>query len=122
MRKALLVLLLASAAFAADSRPKVRAVTAFVDIDAKNYAAQFDDTMRFLNAARDAYRRAGFEVETVRMVTQPFPKYTAGMKREDAVAFIHKLNDLAATSGFTLNIGTSMLNDNDDAAPNALLV
>ena len=122
MRKALLALLLTVPLFAADSRPKVRAITAFVDIDAKNYAAQFDNTMRFLNGARDAYRRAGFEVETVRIVTQPFPKYTAGMKREDAVAFIHKLNDLAATSGFTLNIGTSMLNDNDDTAPNALLV
>src|ERR1700735_3683573 len=121
MRKALLALLLASSVFAADSRPKVRAVTAFVDIDAKNYAAQIDNAMRFLNGARDAYRRAGFEVETVRIVTQPFPRYAAGMKREEAVAFFHKLNDLAATSGFSLNIGTSMLNDNDDAAPNALL-
>ena len=122
MRKAFLALLLTSSLFAAESRPKVRAVTAFVDIDAKNYAAQFDNTMRFLNGARDAYRRAGFEVETMRIVTQPFPKYTAGMKREEAVAFLHKLNDLAATSGFTLNIGTSMLNDNDDTAPNELLV
>jgi uncharacterized protein len=122
MRKVLLALLLVSSVFAADSRPKVRAVTAFVDIDAKNYAAQIDNTMRFLNGARDAYRRAGFEVETVRIVTQPFPRYAAGMKREEAVAFFHKLNDLAATAGFSLNIGTSMLNDNDDAAPNALLV
>ena len=121
MRQALLALLLASAAFAADSRPKVRAVTAFVDIDAKSYAAQIDNTMRFLNSARDAYRRAGFEVETVRIVTQPFPRYAAGMKREEALAFFHKLNDLAATSKFSLNIGTSMLNDNDDAALNALL-
>ncbi len=122
MRNAWLSLLLASTALAADSRPKVRAVTAFVDINAKNYPAQFEATMRFLNGARDAYRRAGFEVETVRIVTQPFPRYAAGMKREDAVAFFHKLNDLAATSGFSLNIGPSMLNDNDDAAPNALLV
>jgi uncharacterized protein len=121
MRKAFLVLLLASAVFAADSRPKVRAVTAFIDIDAKNYAPQFDNAMRFLNSAREAYRHAGFEVTTVRVVTQPFPKYTAGMKREDAVAFLHKLSDLAATSGFTLSIGPSMLNDNDDVAPNAVL-
>jgi uncharacterized protein (UPF0210 family) len=43
------------------------------------------------------------------------------MKREDAVAFFHRLNDLAASQGFSLNIGAAMLNDNDDAAPNALL-
>jgi hypothetical protein len=60
MRKAFLALLLTSSLFAADTRPKVRAVTAFADIDAKNYATQFDNTMRFLNSARDAYRRAGF--------------------------------------------------------------
>ena len=122
MRNAFLALLLASSAWAADSRPRVRAVTAFVDIDAKNYAAQIGDTMRFLNSARDAYKRAGFEVQTVRIVTQPFPRYTAGMKHEDALALFHKLNDLAVSSGFSLNIGPSMLNDNDDAAPNALLV
>ena len=122
MRNAFLALLLASAVLGADSRPKVRAVTAFVDIDAKNFAAQIGDTIRFLNGARDAYKQAGFDVQTVRIVTQPFPRYTAGMKREDALALFHKLNDLAATSGFSLNIGPSMLNDNDDAAPNALLV
>ena len=86
MRNALFVLLLASAAASADSRPKVRAVTAFVDIDAKGYSAQIGDTMRFLNSARDAYKRAGFEVETVRIVTQPFPRYIQGMKREEALA------------------------------------
>jgi uncharacterized protein (UPF0210 family) len=121
MRNALLALLLASAALAADSRPKVRAITAFVDIDAKNYAAQIADTLRVLNSARDAYKRANFEVETIRIVTQPFPRYTKGMSHADALAFLHKLNDLSSKEGFSLNIGAAMLNDNDDAAPNALL-
>ncbi len=107
---------------AADSRPRVRAVTAFVDIDAKGYSAQFADTMRFLNSARDAYKRAGFEVQTVRIVTQPFPRYIKGMKRDEAVALFHKLNDLAASSGFSLNIGAAMINDNDDASLNPVLI
>ena len=121
MRKVFLALLLACAAASADSRPKVRAVTAFVDIDAKGYSAQIGDTMRFLNSARDAYKRAGFDVETVRIVTQPFPRYIQGMKREDALALFHKLNDLASSSGFSLNIGAAMIHDNDDASLNGLL-
>lgn len=121
MRNALLALLLVSAAAAADSRPKVRAITAFIDIDAKAYSAQIGDTMRFLNSARTAYQRAGFEVETIRIVTQPFPRYIQGMKREDALALFHKLNDLAASSGFSLNIGIAMLHDNDDASLNPML-
>lgn len=121
MRKAALVLVLASLAAAADSRPKVRAITAFTDIDVKNYASQIADTMKFLNSARAAYQKAGFEVETVRIVTQPFPRYIKGMKREEALAFLHKMNDLSASSGFSLNIGTAMLKDDDDASLNSLL-
>ncbi|MGA7235741.1 MAG: DUF711 family protein [Bryobacteraceae bacterium] len=121
MRNALFALLLASAAASADSRPKVRAITAFVDIDAKGYSAQIGDTMRFLNSARDAYKRGGFDVETVRIVTQPFPGYIRGMKREEALALFHKLNDLASSSGFSLNIGAAMIHDNDDASLNGLL-
>lgn len=121
MRNALIPLLLASNLLAADSRPKVRAVTAFVDIDAKNYSAQIADTLRFLNSARDAYKRANFEVETIRIVTQPFPHYIQGMKREDALGLLHRLNDLAASSGFSLNIGAAMIKDSDDASLNGLL-
>jgi uncharacterized protein (UPF0210 family) len=121
MRNALLALLLASFAAAADSRPKVRAVTAFIDIDAQRYNVQIADALRFLNGARDAYKRAGFEVETIRIATQPFPRYAKGMKHDDAVALFHKLNDLSATQGFSLSIGAAMLNDNDDVSTNALL-
>src|SRR5579871_2117998 len=72
MRKVLAVFALASLAWGADSRPKVRAITAFINIDPQTYASEIEKTMQFLNAAREAYRAAGFEVETVRIVTQPF--------------------------------------------------
>ena len=63
MWKALSIVLLAAVAHASDSRPKVRAVTAFVRIDAKAYASQLEDAMQFLNGARDGYRKAGYDVE-----------------------------------------------------------
>ena len=75
----------------------------------------------FLNSARESYRRAGFEVETIRIVTQPFPRYTAAMKRADAIALLRKLDELAAKSGFAPNIGTAMVGDGDDTAPLDLL-
>jgi uncharacterized protein len=121
MRQALVALLAVCCAAAADSRPKVRAITAFVDIDANGYAGQIADTMRFLNSARDAYKRANFDVETVRIVTQPFPRYIQGMKRDQALGLLHRLNDLAASSRFSLNIGAAMIHDNDDASLNGLL-
>ena len=117
MRKSLLAVLLASVVWGADSRPKVRAITAFIDIDTKNYVSQIEETVRFLNTARDAYRSAGFEVETIRIATQPFPRYTKGMTRGDAVQFLEKLNDLAAKLHYSPSIGPAMIADNDDPAP-----
>ncbi|MGA2267390.1 MAG: DUF711 family protein [Bryobacteraceae bacterium] len=121
MRKALIAVALASLALGADTRPKVRAITAFINIDPKTYSAEVENTVGFLNSARDAYRLAGFEVETIRIVTQPFPRYTHGMKREDAIAFLRTLDEAAAQSGFAPNIGTAMVEDGDDASPLDLL-
>jgi uncharacterized protein (UPF0210 family) len=121
MRKLLAGLALTAVAFGADSRPKVRAITAFINIDARNYTSVVDDTVKFLNGTREAYRAAGFEVETIRVVTQPFPKWTAGMKREEALALVGKYAELGARLGFTPNIGTAMVGDGDDAAPVDLL-
>src|ERR1700732_3717334 len=121
MRKILAALACAALAYAADSRPKVRAITAFINIDSSNYASVVEDTVKFLNTAREAYRVAGFEVETVRVVTQPFPKYTSGMKRPEALALVRKYSELGARLGFSLHIGTAMVDDGHDAPPVELL-
>ena len=121
MRKLLAGWALAAVAFGADSHPKVRAITAFINIDSRNYTSVVEDTVKFLNSTREAYRAAGFEVETIRVVTQPFPAWTAGMKREDALALVGKFAELGARLGFTPNIGTAMVGDGDDAAPVELL-
>jgi uncharacterized protein (UPF0210 family) len=121
MRKILAALALSALACGADSRPKVRAITAFINIDSSNYASIVEDTVKFLNTARDAYRGAGFEVETIRVVTQPFPKFTSGMKRQDALALVRKYSELGVRLGFSPNIGTAMVDDGDSAAPVDLL-
>jgi hypothetical protein len=121
MLKSLPILLVASTVWGAGAQPKVRAITAFIDIDASGYSSQIGDAVRFLTTAREAYRGAGFEVETIRIATQPFPRYTSGMTRDAAVAFLLKLDELAGKLGFSGSIGPAMLNDADDAAPVALL-
>ena len=121
MRKALLILSFGALAWAADSRPRIRAVTAFIAIDQNNYAARIEEAQKFLAHAREALNRAGFEGAGGRLTTQPFPLYTKGMKREDALELIRKLQESASKGRSALNIGAAMLNDNDDPAPVALL-
>jgi uncharacterized protein (UPF0210 family) len=115
MRRALLLLTLASLAFA-DERPKVRAITAFIRIDAAHYQTQLAAAAKFLNTAREQYKAAGFEVETVRVVTQPLADYTKGMPRAGAVALLKSYGELAAKAGVTANLGAVQLTDDDDPA------
>jgi hypothetical protein len=71
---------------------------------------------------RDAVKAAGYDVAGIRISTQPFPEYTRGLSRPDAVAMLRAINDLAAQLRFSPNIGPAMVNDTDDPAPADLAV
>jgi uncharacterized protein (UPF0210 family) len=121
MRSTLLALCLVALVFVADAcgadtttRPKIRTITGFVDIDAKNYAIQLQETVAFLNRAREAYENAGWVVSGVRITTQPFPQYTRGLNHDDAIALLRNLSDLAGKLKFGMNIGPAMVKDDDD--------
>jgi uncharacterized protein (UPF0210 family) len=130
MRKTLLTLCVAilacvadvRLASSADVRPRIRAVTVFIEIDPNNYAARIQDAQKFLAAAKDALNKAGFEGAGGRITTQPFPQYTKSMKTEEAVAFVGKLREAASKERSGLNIGAAMVHDNDDPAAASLLV
>src|SRR5579884_3674118 len=83
------------------AKPKIRAITAFVRLDRAAYQTQVADAMKLLRAAKEAFTKAGYEVETIRITTQPFPEYTKGITPEQALAFFHDYDKLAAQQGFT---------------------
>jgi uncharacterized protein (UPF0210 family) len=115
---ALFSLLICSAA----ETPKIRAITAFIDIDAKSYPNQLESAVKFLTAAREAYTKAGFEVETIRIATQPFPEYTRGLSRPQALQLLRRIDELSAKLNFSPAIGPAMQHDTDDTAPVDLLI
>ena len=122
MRNALPVLALAATALYAGPHPKVRAITAFIDVDPQGYTQQIEDTVKFLNVARDQYRAAGWDVETIRIVTQPFPQYTKGLTHDAALAMLRGIDALGAKLAFTPSIGPAMWNDSDSTAAVDLLI
>src|ERR1035441_759889 len=79
-----------------------------------HYEGQVAEAVKFLNAAREEYKGAGFEVETIRVVTQPLAAYSAGMKHADRVALLRKFGELAGKLGFAANLGAVQLTDDDD--------
>jgi uncharacterized protein (UPF0210 family) len=114
MQIAMALLLAAATMCVAESRPKVRAITAFIKIDAAHWEAQVGEAVAFLNAAREEYKASGFEVETIRVVLQPLHDYTHGMSHHDAVAMLRKYGELAGKLGFTPNMGAILTDTQDD--------
>ncbi len=105
----------------APRKPKVRAITAFVRIDPAQYVQQVQRALVMLRQAKAAYEKGGYEVQTVRITTQPFPEYVRGLSKLEALDFFRALDKLASDQSFLANIGPAMLGDQDDPAMADLL-
>ena len=103
------------------SRPNVRAITAFVSLDRARYETQIDETMKVLNAAKAEFAKRGYEIQTLRIVTQPFAELVKGLNEKDALAFLRAFDELSEKRGFNPNVGPAMLHDTDDPASMRLL-
>jgi uncharacterized protein (UPF0210 family) len=112
---------LASGTAELPAKPKIRAVTAFVRLDRAQYKTQIAETLVFLHKAKAAYEKAGHEVQTIRITTQPFPEYTKGLSPEQVLDFFRDYDALAVKEGFDASIGPAMMKDSDDAGEAELL-
>jgi uncharacterized protein (UPF0210 family) len=97
-------------------KPKVRAITAFIRLDTSQYKQQVADALTMLRNAKARFELAGYEVETIRISTQPFPEYTRGMSKQATLAFFHDLDNLAKQEKFLVGIGPALMSEKDDPA------
>jgi uncharacterized protein (UPF0210 family) len=105
-----------------NSKPHVRTITAFINLDRSQYQLQFAETAKFLGYAKTVFESRGYTVETLRIVTQPFPEYTKGLSTDDAVRFFKNLDGLADQYHVRLAIGSAYLAGTDGDAQADLLV
>ncbi len=110
-----------SSAPAASSNPKVRAITGFVRLDRPTYRKQVTDALVVLRRAKAEFESSGYEVETLRLTTQPLAELVSGLSEEKALAFLAQLDDLSVKENFLPNVGPAMLHDSDDPAAMHLL-
>jgi uncharacterized protein (UPF0210 family) len=102
-------------------KPKIRAITAFVNLDRTQYQPQIADALKMLKYARTVFESRGFEVQTIRISTQPFPLYTKGLTTEQTLAFFRNYDAVAEQDKFDASIGPAMLNADDSEAQADLL-
>jgi hypothetical protein len=102
-------------------KPKIRAITAFIILDRAQYQQQVADTLKVLRRAQTVFESRGYQVQTIRIATQPFPEYTKGLTTEQAVAFFKQYDALAVKEKFAASIGPAMLNAGDSDVQGDLL-
>lgn len=111
----------AAAAQPGAEKPKIRAVTALIRLDRARYKAQVAETLVFLRRAKAEFEAAGFEVQTIRITTQPFPEYIRDLSPAEALQFFREYNALAVKEGFDASIGPAILGRQDDPRQAELL-
>src|SRR5712675_945823 len=85
---------------AAEVKPKIRAITAFINLDRAQYKEQVADALKMLRRAQTTFESRGYQVQTIRIATQPFPEYTKGLTTEQAVTFFKEYDALAEKEKF----------------------
>ena len=104
------------------AKPKVRAITGFITVDAKSYPSQFEEAVTFLSRVREAIKAAGYEVQGIRITTQPFPDYTHGLSRAEALKVLRGISELAGKQHFAVSVGPAMMKDSDSTEPVDILI
>src|SRR6266705_1994228 len=105
----------------AEEKPKIRAITAFINLDRAQYQEQVADALKMLKRGQTILESRGYQVQTIRIATQPFPEYTKGLTAEQAVAFFKDYDALATREKFAASIGPAMLNAGDSDSQAKLL-
>jgi len=103
------------------AKPKVRAITAFVRLDRAHQAPQIAEALSVLRAARGEFAKRGYEVQTIRIVTQPLTELVGGLSEAQALVFLKELDELAAKEEFIPSVGPGMMRDTDDPRTMRLL-
>ena len=101
--------------------PKVRGIAAFIRIERESWEPKIARTLEKLRAARQIVEERGYPVESLRITTQPFPQWLAGVREDEALALLRCMDDLAVATPFELSIGPAMRSDADDPGPARLL-
>jgi len=96
------------------TRPKVRAITAFVRLVPASQQHEIAAALSVLRGAKGEFEKQGYEVETLRIVTQPLPELVGGQPETQALAYLKSLDELGSKENFIPNLGPAMMRDTDD--------
>jgi hypothetical protein len=102
-------------------KPKIRAITFFLNLDRAEYEGQIAEAYKSLRFARTIFESRGYVVQNLQIATQPFPEYTRDLSPAQALDFFQKLDALAAANHIRISIGPAMYHLRDSESQADLL-
>jgi uncharacterized protein (UPF0210 family) len=96
-------------------RFKIRTITAGVNLKSTNDLAAIESSIEFLLRAKKKFEAEGYEIQTLRIATQPLPEYLNGKSRRDALADLKKIDQAVSARNVLLSIGPVITDDRHDA-------
>ncbi|PYS57803.1 MAG: DUF711 domain-containing protein [Acidobacteria bacterium] len=96
-------------------RFKIRTITAGVKLKNTSDLATVESAIDFLQRARKTFENEGYEIQTLRIATQPLPEYLNGKSRRDALADLKKIDEVVSAKNVLLSIGPVITDDRHDA-------
>jgi uncharacterized protein len=95
-------------------RFRIRTVTAGVNLKNTNDLATVESAMGFLQRAGKKLEDEGYEIQTLRIATQPLPEYLNGKSRGAALADLKAIDGLVSARNVLISIGPVITDDRHD--------
>ncbi len=95
-------------------RFKIRTITAGVNLRSTGDAATLRSAIEFLERAKKKFEAAGYEIQTLRIATQPFSEYLGSRPRNSAIDDLKALDREVSARNVILNIGPVLTLDRYD--------
>jgi uncharacterized protein len=84
---------------------RIRTITAGVSLSSLSDTVTINNTIAFLKKSRAGYTQKGYEVQTVRIVTQNIYEYLGNKSWKEAIPYLKVIDKIAQREGVSLSIG-----------------
>jgi len=93
---------------------RIRTITAGVNLESTSDLRTIASAIEFLQHARKKFEDEGYEIQTVRIATQPFSTYLNGKSQVGAIADLKKIDEMLSAKNVILSIGPVITDDRHD--------
>ena len=93
---------------------KIRTITAGINLKSTTDLVTVESAISFLQRTKKKFENEGYEIQTLRIATQPFPEYLKGKTRREALADLKKIDEVVVARGVLLSIGPVITDDRHD--------